>query len=334
LKAVLAALIGLLIKTVGSDSLSGTFRFTLGWPPLWDGVPFVPAMLGLFAITEVFRIIETGIKTRLEKGAKFSSEWIPWSKIRSLWKCMLRSASIGTAVGVVPGAGAVIGSLLSYNEAKRFSKDPEAFGHGSFEGVCASETANNACVGGAMVPLLTLGVPGSGSTAVLIGALMLHNISPGPLLFIKHPDLVYGIFLCLFAANVVMLILGLLGIRFWLRVVQISPAILGPLIFGVAFIGAYSIGGSTGDIIIMIVIGLIGYIMRKFKFPLIPLVIALVLGEMVEISLRRALILSDRSLLIFIKDPISLGLLLAAALSTVFAVIRDVRSMKKKRIKE
>ena len=330
LKAVLSALIGLLITTIGSDPLSGTFRFTLGWPSLWDGVPFVPAMLGLFAITEVFNIIEAGVKTRLAKGAEFSSEWIPWSQIKALWKCILRSASIGTIVGVVPGAGAVIGSILSYNEAKRFSKNPDAFGQGSFEGVCASETANNACVGGAMVPLLTLGVPGSGSTAVLMGALMLHNIAPGPLLFSKHPDIVYGIFICLFVANIFMLLLGLLGIRFWLKVVQISPAILGPLIFGVAFIGAYGIGGSLGDIVLMIVIGLIGYVMRKFEFPLVPLVIALVLGEMVEMSLRRALILSDGSFLIFVKDPISFGLLLAALFSTGFAIVRDIRSVKKK----
>ena len=331
LKAVLSALIGLLIKTIGSDPLSGTFRFTLDWPPLWDGVPFVPAMLGLFAITEVFNIVEAGVKTRLANGAHFSSEWIPASQIKALWKCILRSASIGTIVGVVPGAGAVIGSILSYNEAKRFSKTPEAFGQGSFEGVCASETANNACVGGAMVPLLTLGVPGSGSTAVLIGALMLHNIAPGPLLFSKHPDIVYGIFICLFVANIFMLLIGLLGIRFWLRVVRISPAILGPLIFGVAFIGAYSIGGSLGDIVIMIVIGLIGYVMRKFKFPLVPLVIALVLGEMVEISLRRALILSGGSFMIFIEDPISLGLLLAALFSTVFAIVRDFRAAGRKK---
>ena len=224
----------------------------------------------------------------------------------------------------------MIGSILSYNEAKRFSKNPDAFGQGSFEGVCASETANNACVGGAMVPLLTLGVPGSGSTAVLMGALMLHNIAPGPLLFSKQPDIVYGIFICLFVANIFMLLLGLLGIRFWLKVVQISPAILGPLIFGVAFIGAYGIGGSLGDVVLMIVIGLIGYVMRKFEFPLVPLVIALVLGEMVEMSLRRALILSDGSFLIFVKDPISFGLLLAALFSTGFAIVRDILSVKKK----
>ena len=242
---------------------------------------------------------------------------------------MLRSGAIGTIVGVVPGAGAVIGSILSYNEAKRFSKNPEAFGQGAYEGVCASETANNSCVGGAMVPLLTLGIPGSGSTAVLIGALMLHNIDPGPLLFTKHPEIVYGVFICLFFANIVMLILGLVGVRFWLKVVQISPSILGPLIFGVAFIGAYSIGGSVGDIVVMVAIGLLGYVLRKLKFSLVPLVIALVLGEMVEISLRRALILSDGSFLIFLKEPISLGLLIVAVFSILFAVYRDIQSSRK-----
>ena len=330
LKGVIAALIGLMIKTIGSDPLTGAFRYTLGWPTLWDGVAFVPAMLGLFAITEVFVIIEAGAKSRLRKGSIFSTERMPWREIARLWKCLLRSAIIGTLVGVVPGVGASIGSIVSYNEARRFSKKPEEFGHGALEGVCASETANNSVVGGALVPLLTLGVPGSGSAAVLLGALYLHNIAPGPLLFANRPDIIYGIFICLFLGNIVMLALGLVGVRFWLKVVQVSPAILAPVIFAIAFIGAYSIGGSTGDIIIMLVMGLIGYVMRKFRFPLVPVVIALVLGEMVEISLRRALIISGGSFLIFLKNPISLGLLILAVGSIVLAVFRDIRSGRKK----
>ncbi len=330
LKGVIAALIGLLLKTVGSDPLTGAFRFTFGWPPLWDGVAFVPTMLGLFAITEVLIIIESGAKSRLIKGAAFSTERMPWREIRGLWKCMLRSGVIGTVVGIIPGAGAVMGSIVSYNEARRFSKKPEEFGHGSLEGVCAAETANNGVVGGALVPLLTLGVPGSGSTAVLLGALMLHNVAPGPLLFSKHPDIVYGIFISLFLANIVMLVFGLVGVRFWLKVVQVSPAVLAPLIFGVAFIGAYCVGGSVGDIVVMVVIGLMGYVMRKFKLPLVPVVIALVLGEMVEISFRRALIISGGSFLVFVKDPISLGLLIVAVLSIAYAIIRDVRPSQTK----
>ncbi len=329
LKGVIAALIGLLIETIGSDPLTGAFRYTFGWPSLWEGVALVPAMLGLFAISEVFLIIEAGAKSRLREAGTFSTERMPWREIARLWKCLLRSGMIGTLVGVVPGAGASIGSIVSYNEARRFSKKPEEFGHGALEGVCASETANNAVVGGALVPLLSLGVPGSATAAVLIGALMMHNISPGPLLFIRNPDIVYGIFTCLFLANGVMLVLGLVGIRVWLKVVQVSPAILAPLIFGVAFIGSYSMGGSTGDIAVMLVIGVIAYILRKLKFPLVPVVIGLVLGRMVEMSLRRALIISGGSFLIFLTDPISLVLLLIAALSIAYAIIRDVRSSRK-----
>jgi putative tricarboxylic transport membrane protein len=287
-------------------------------------------MLGLFAITEVFMIVESEIKSRLVDTKKFTTERISWKEFGGLWKTVGISSVIGTIIGVMPGAGASIGSIVAYNEAKRFSNTPEMFGKGSPEGVCASETANNATVGGALVPLLTLGVPGSGSTAILLGALMLHNISPGPQLFAKSPDIVYGIFTCLFLANIVMLFLGLKFIRIWLKVVQISPAVLAPLIFSVAFIGAFSVGGSVGDVVSMLVIGVLGYILRKFKFPLIPVVIGLVLGDLVEISMRRALILSDGSFAVFFQDPISLGLLIAAAASLVYAIIRDIRASKRK----
>ena len=230
----------------------------------------------------------------------------------------------------MPGAGASIVSIVAYNEAKRISPNYQKFGKGAPEGVCASETANNATVGGALVPLLTLGVPGSGSTAILLGALMLHNISPGPQLFVKNPDIVYGIFTTLFLANFVMLFLGLKFIRLWLKVVEVSPPILAALIFSVAFIGAFSVGGSVGDVVVMLIIGVLGYVLRKFKFPLIPLVIGLVLGELIEISLRRALILSDGSFQVFFTDPISLGLLIAAALSLIYAIVRDMRAAKAK----
>lgn len=328
LKGVVSALIGLMIVTIGTDPISAEHRYTFGQPELWEGIAFVPAMLGLFAITEVFRIIEEGIKSRLSEAGHLSTERMPWGEFFSRqWKCLLRSGVIGTMIGVVPGAGASIGSIVSYNEAKRFSKAPEAFGKGADEGVCASETANNATVGGALVPLLSLGIPGSGSTAVLLGALMLHGLHPGPLLFTRNPDIVYGLFTCLILTNFVMLYLGLKGIRFWLRVVRISPAILGPLIFSVAFIGAYSIGGAISDVVVMLVVGVIGYFMRKFNFPLIPLIIALVLGEMVEVSLRRALIVSDNGFFIFLTDPISATLLGLGALSLIYTIVQDIRGV-------
>jgi putative tricarboxylic transport membrane protein len=330
IKGLIATMIGLLIETIGSEPMTGAFRFTFNQPALWEGISFVSAMLGLFAITEVFMIVESEIKSRLVDTKKFTTERISWKEFGGLWKTVGISSVIGTIIGVMPGAGASIGSIVAYNEAKRFSNTPEMFGKGSPEGVCASETANNATVGGALVPLLTLGVPGSGSTAILLGALMLHNISPGPQLFAKSPDIVYGIFTCLFLANIVMLFLGLKFIRIWLKVVQISPAVLAPLIFSVAFIGAFSVGGSVGDVVSMLVIGVLGYILRKFKFPLIPVVIGLVLGDLVEISMRRALILSDGSFAVFFQDPISLGLLIAAAASLVYAIIRDIRASKRK----
>lgn len=330
IKGLIAAMIGLSIETVGAEPMTGTFRFTFGQPFLWEGVSFVSAMLGLFAITEVFIILESEVKSRVVNTAKITTERISWFEFARLWKTLSISSILGTIIGVMPGAGASIGSIIAYNEAKRVSKKPEEFGHGSPEGVCASETANNATVGGALVPLLTLGVPGSGSTAILLGALMLQNINPGPQLFEKHPDIVFGIFSALFLANFVMLFLGLKFIRLWLKVVEVSPPVLAALIFSVAFIGAFSVGGSVGDVIVMLVIGLLGYVLRKLKFPLIPVVIGLVLGDMIEISLRRALILSDGSYSVFFTDPISLGLLLAAAASLVYAIVRDIRASRRK----
>ncbi|NKB49928.1 MAG: C4-dicarboxylate ABC transporter permease [Alphaproteobacteria bacterium] len=329
LKGIIAVLIGLLIQTVGTDPMTGAFRYTFGQPALWEGVSFISAMLGLFAISEVFRILEVGVRSRLEASHNFSSERMPFREFISYWKCLLRSGVLGTFIGVIPGAGAAVGSIVAYNEAKRFSRHPEKFGKGTLEGVCASETANNATVGGALVPLLTLGVPGSGSTAVLLGALLLHNIQPGPLMFEDQPDIVFGIFTALLLANVVMLVLGVYGVRFWLLVVRISPAILAPLIFSVAFIGAYSTGGNIADVAVMLVIGLLGYLLRKFGFPLVPVVIGLVLADMVEISLRRALIISDSGFWIFLTDPISATLIGLAAASLAYSIIQDVRGRRR-----
>ena len=325
IKGLIAAFIGLFLSTIGADPMTGAFRYTFGLPTLWEGIGFVPAMLGLFAISEVFIIVESGIKNRLVNSAQFSTERMPFAQFRKLWKCLLSSSVLGTIVGVVPGAGAAIGSIVAYNEARRWSKTPEKFGKGMDEGVCASETANNATVGGALVPMLTLGIPGSGSTAILMGALMLHNVAPGPLLFQKNPDIVYGIFTSLLLANIVMLYLGLYGVRVWLKVVQIPPSILAPMIFGIAFLGAYSNGGAIGDIVVMLIIGIMGYILRKLRIPLLPVVIGLVLGDIVEISLRRALIVSDSGFLIFFTDPISLVLMIMSFASIAYAILRDIR---------
>ena len=327
LKGLLVAFIGLLIKTVGTDPLTGSERFTFDITFLYDGIGFLPVMLGLFAISEVFFVIERGEGTRFT-GGSFSSERMKWREIAGYWKCMLRSSVIGTFVGIVPGAGASIGSIIAYNESKRTSKNPEEYGQGSIEGVVACESANNATVGGALVPLLTLGVPGSGTTAVLLGALMLQNLSPGPFLFNQRPDIIYGIFSVLFVANIVMLAVGLMGIKFWLRVVQIPPQILAPLIFGVSFIGAYSINGSVGDVVVMLIVGFFGYVLRKYKFPLLPMVIALVLGYMVETSLRRALILSEGSFWIFLESPLSAAFLLITVVSLGWAIYRETQSSR------
>jgi len=242
---------------------------------------------------------------------------------------IVRSSCIGTFIGVIPAAGASIASFIAYNEAKRFSKSPEDFGQGSIEGIAAAESSNNANVGGALVPMMSLGVPGSDSTAVLMGAIMLHGLVPGPLLFIDHPDIVYGIFSGLLIASIIMLFIGILGIPIWIKIIKLPNRLLAPIIFGIAFIGSYSFNNRMLEVWIMLLFGIIGYIFKKSDIPVVATVIALVLGNMIETNLNRSLIMSKGSYTIFLQHPISAGLLIVAVLCFVFPLYRSIRNFGK-----
>ncbi|MBM4347636.1 MAG: tripartite tricarboxylate transporter permease, partial [Deltaproteobacteria bacterium] len=247
LKAVVAVLIGLLIKTIGLDPIAGIYRFTFGSDLLYDGFALIPALMGLFAVSVVFEKVEkwTGLDRTLEKiDSKLPS-------LEEFWKIkgtILRSSIVGTIIGIFPGAGATIASFISYDMAKRVSKTPEKFGKGALEGVAASEAANSSSVGGALIPLLALGIPGSATDAVLIGAFILHDLVPGPLLFRDHPGIVYGIFASLVVANILVLLIGLYGNRAFIKVVSVSDAVLYPFILVVAMIGTYSVNNSLFDV--------------------------------------------------------------------------------------
>jgi putative tricarboxylic transport membrane protein len=240
---------------------------------------------------------------------------------------MLRSSIIGVVIGVIPGAGGDIACWLGYNEAKRWSKHPEEFGKGSPEGIAAPEAANNAITGGALIPLLTLGIPGDSGTAVMLGALMIQGMIPGPMLFVDQAVEVYTIIIGLFMANIWMGALGFAGLRWFARIPSVPASILMPLIFVFCFIGAYSLSGNVNDMYFMVVAGLVGYVLVKLEFSIPPVILGLILGNLVEKNLERSLQLSDGSFMIFLERPIALVLLVIAALSVCLPLVKYWRSL-------
>jgi putative tricarboxylic transport membrane protein len=313
LKGFLVMFIGLFLTTVGMDGFTGEERYTFGIPKLLDGLSFIPALIGLFAMSSVFNDIEQGIQR--SKSVTLSFAMPKFRELLGLWKVYLHSSLLGSIIGVLPGAGATITSFICYNEVKRFSKKKAEFGKGCLEGVAAPEAGNNAVVGGSLVPLLTLGIPGSATSAVLIGALMLHNIQPGPLLFQTNGEIVYGIFAGLFVACFVQLFLGIIGVPLWIKVISAPKPLLLSVIATISVIGSYGYNNSIVDVWVMFGFGLLGYTLKKLDFPVTPIILALVLGGILEENFRRALIISSGSYSIFITQPISAGLLLMAVLS-------------------
>ncbi len=314
-KAFLVGFIGLLIATIGIDPMSGVERLTFGWSGLIGGVNFIVALIGAFAIGEILMTAETGSKIAGQEEVKVSTEFPKLVEMLKLKWNVLRSAVIGTLIGILPGVGATTASFIGYSEAVRWSKHPEKFGTGIADGIAAPETCNNAAAGGAMVPLLTLGIPGSATTAVIIGGFMVHGLQPGPMLFLNQPDLMYSIFLAMYVSNVFMLFAGVIVAKLFSNFRKIRYSILGPCIFVFATVGAFGIGNSMSDVWIMFAFGLLGYVMKKYDYSVAPLIIALVLGGLAEESLRRGMRMEDYDLIAFLSRPIS-GTILAVALAT------------------
>ncbi|RKX82194.1 MAG: C4-dicarboxylate ABC transporter permease, partial [Spirochaetes bacterium] len=311
-KAFLAAMLGLLINTIGIDPISGVKRFTFGTYRLFDGFALIPALIGLFALSEVFTRIE---ENKLEKGAQTKFDKEQWPSFMDYWKlkfAIIRSSIFGTLIGIFPGAGATIAAFLSYDIAKKLSKSPETFGKGNPEGVAAAEAANSSSVGGALVPLLALGIPGSASTAVLVGALMIHDLVPGPMLFVERPDIVYSLFAALMVANFVMLILGLMGAKLWIKVTVIPKKVLMPAILAISMIGSFAVNYSFFDVAACIGFGVSGWLLKKYGFPMAPIVLGMVLGKLAETNFRRAVIMGGYN--VFFTRPASLILLILAVL--------------------
>lgn len=322
LKSLVAILFGLLIKTVGIDPISGVSRFTFGNDMLYDGFSLIPALIGLFAVSVVFAKIEswTGVGRTMDR---IDNKLPSLKEFLQIKATILRSSVIGTIIGIFPGAGATIAAFISYDMSKRVSKRPEDFGNGSLEGIAAAEGANSSSVGGALVPLLALGIPGSATDAVLLGAFMLHDLVPGPMLFQNNPEIVYGIFSSLILANIIMLVIGLYGNRLFIKVVSVPEAIMYPLILAIAVIGSFAVSGSLFDVAACIGFGIVGWLFKRYGFPVAPIVLGIVLGKMVEENFRRAVMMDGYS--IFYTDRLAFIVLLISFLSFAWPLYKSWR---------
>jgi len=323
LKALISVLMGLFIATIGIDRISGFNRFTFGTTTLLGGVSFVPAIIGLFAVAEVLNRIREmkgmeGIRARAK--AKLPSLKV----INQLKGLLLRSSFIGTFIGILPGVGATTAAFVSYSEAVRWSKHPEKFGTGIPEGVAAPEAANNSACGGAMVPLLTLGIPGSAGTAIMLGAFLIHGLKPGPLLFMQQSKLVYSIFVGMLLANLSIIILAKLFIRYFSKVIELPYNILGPGIIIFCVVGSFAIRNNFGDIWIMILFAIIGFFMERYGYPLAPIILGIVLGPIAEENLRQAMIISGNNPMVLLSSPLSATLIILSAVSLFSPQLRKL----------
>jgi putative tricarboxylic transport membrane protein len=316
LKAALAAIMGLSLSTVGLDSNSGVYRFTGGDVHLSDGIQFIVVVIGVFSVSEILLMLEQHLQSdgivKIAGRTLFNLKEMAYTG----WTT-LRSAVVGFVVGVLPGAGATIASAMTYSMEKRIAGASGKFGEGDIRGVAAPEAANNASAAGSFVPMLTLGVPGSGTTAVMVGALALYNITPGPALFSQNPELVWGLIASLFVANVMLLFINIPLVGVFARLLQTPNWMLVPGILAVSAVGVYSVHATTFDLMLMSVFGVLAYLLRKQGVPMAPLILGFVLGDMMEQNLRRALSITNGEMGILLESPISKGLWIAATLMVV-----------------
>ncbi len=329
IKALIMAAFGLILATVGMDVISGQPRFYFGRAELLDGIDLVPLVMGLFGISEIFSNIEKTLKRDILLKGKIANLLPTLTDWKDSFLPILRGTLIGFGLGILPGGGAMISSFVSYGVEKRVSKHPEAFGQGAIEGVAGPETANNAGSGGAFLPLFALGIPSNVVMALLLGALLIHGIKPGPLLLIQHPEIFWGTITSMYVGNIMLLILNIPLIGMWVKILRVPFRFLFPLILLFCLIGSYSVNQRPFDIVLMAGFGLIGYLLRKLDYEPAPLVLAFVLGPLLENALRQSLILSDGSFTIFITRPISAISLVICLFLITSAISPRLRKTKK-----
>lgn len=326
-KALMMTVFGLMLGTIGIDAVSGIARFTYDQPILFSGLEFLTIAVGLFALGEV-------VKTVLEKDEETGSiakinRILPTKQdMKDSTVPILRGSLLGFFIGVLPGAGATLASFFSYTTEKKFSKNPERFGKGHIAGVAGPESANNAASGGAMIPLLTLGIPGSGTTAILMGALIMYNIQPGPLLFDEHPEVAWGLIASMFIGNLMLLVLNMPLVRVFAKIIQTPKKYLLPMIIAISFFGVYAVQYTTFDLYLLLGCGVLGYLLSKNDYPVAPLVLALVLGPMIENNMRRALTISNGDFSIFVTKPLSLVFIVAAAAWLLIPLLLKLKGRK------
>ena len=329
-KGLVAACIGLFLGFIGMDPVNGAVRFTFGNITLLKGVQLVPACIGFFAMSEVLTQIDRSRKDEKQDAGAAIGPKLSAKEFFSHWKLLLKSSLIGTGVGAIPATGSTVAAFLAYNSAKNSSKSPETFGEGNLEGVLAAESSNNAVTGGALIPLLTLGIPGDTSTAVMLGALMIQGLTPGPMLFQNQGDKVYGIFITVMIANIAMLLIGKLSVGAYQNVVRIPRRILQPIVFGLCIIGTYAINTEPFDVLIMFIFGFLGYIMQKLGFPVTPTILALILGSMTEKYLRTGLMVNEGSFIKMMSGRwIAFFFVALTIFSILYSVARETDLLKK-----
>jgi putative tricarboxylic transport membrane protein len=327
LRALMMAALGLILGCVGQDTISGSMRFTFGMPELLEGLGIVPVVMGLFGISEVLLNLERTVKSDIFSGKVkgLFPTLKDWK--RSKWP-IIRGTIMGFFLGILPGGGGTIAAFTSYAIEKRFSAHPEEFGKGAIEGVAGPESANNAAAQGAFIPLLSLGIPSNVVMAMLLGALIIHGITPGPLLLEQHPQLFWGVVVSMYVGNIMLLILNLPLIGIWVKILKIPYSILFPLILLLCFVGAFTINNSMTDVWLMLAFGILGYLMKKLSLEAAPLVLAFVLGPMMETALRQSLIKSDGGFTIFFARPISAIFLTVAILLLLIPLLPKLRKKR------
>lgn len=326
-KALIMTVFGLLLATIGMDNVSGVARFTFELPQLYSGLEFLTIAVGVFALGEVFKTI---LERDVNEGeiAKISRIVPTKQDLKDSAGPIIRGSLVGFFKGIVPGSGATLASFLAYLLEKKISKNPDQFGKGAIAGVAAPESANNAASGGAMIPLLTLGIPGTGTTAVLMGALIMYNVQPGPLLFDEHPQIAWGLIASMFIGNLMLLILNMPLVKVFAKLIETPPKYLIPMIVAISIFGVYAVRVSVFDLVLLLVCGVVGYYLAKNDFPMAPLVLGLVLGPMIENNLRRALTTSNGDFSIFIQKPVSLVFLIIAFLWITVPLVMKMRGKK------
>jgi putative tricarboxylic transport membrane protein len=325
---ILAGVIGLILSTVGFDPTTDVSRFTYDIAPLQAGLGLIPAAVGIFGIAEVLGNIEH-IGLRLKVVTEIKRIIPPWNEMKRLWPICIRGSLIGAFVGAIPAAGSAIAVSVAYAQEKRMSKRPELFGTGIPEGIVAPESANNSCVGGALIPMITLGIPGDSMTAVLIGALLIHGLRPGPDMFLAHIDFVATVYVSLILAVIVTLALGLYGNRYFARVLQLPRPILLTAIVLLCIIGSFAVRNSMFDVVVMLGFGVAGYAMNKVGMPTAPVIFGMVLGPLLEDNIRRSLILYG-DWAVFLERPISLALVLLSVVALVYPLIQTAWQKREK----